>query len=135
MPIFNYLLIFSVRMLAIILSQVYGIPMNNKEGINMNDTLIEKRESRSEKSKEWRMSNGAGHFLDVVFSIDLENRLRTHRSSSFSRFQSEQLNKLEKLVSGLTHDYRLTIDEEAVGLAFLPLESCAARKLMQQLKA
>ncbi len=31
----------------------------------MNDTVIEKRESRSSKSKEWRMSNGNGHFLNL----------------------------------------------------------------------
>ena len=55
----------------------------------MNDTFIEKRESRSSKSKEWRMSNGNGHFLDVIFSIDLENKLRSHRNFSFARFESE----------------------------------------------
>ena len=87
----------------------------------MNDTVIEKRESRSSKSKEWRMSNGNGHFLDVIFSIDLENRLRSHRNFSFARFESEQLNKLSGIIPSLQDDYRLTIDEKAVGLAFLPI--------------
>lgn len=78
----------------------------------MNDTVIEKRESRSSKSKEWRMSNGNGHFLDVIFSIDLENRLRSHRNFSFARFESEQLNKLSGIIPSLQDDYRLTIDEK-----------------------
>ena len=95
----------------------------------MNDTVIEKRESRSSKSKEWRMSNG--HFLDVIFSIDLENRLRSHRNFSFARFESEQLNKLSGIIPSLQDDYRLTIDEEAVGLAFLPIGSEEAQPLMK----
>ena len=97
----------------------------------MNDTVIEKRESRSSKSKEWRMSNGNGHFLDVIFSIDLENRLRSHRNFSFARFESEQLNKLSGIIPSLQDDYRLTIDEEAVGLAFLPIGSEEAQPLMR----
>lgn len=97
----------------------------------MNDTVIEKRESRSSKSKEWRMSNGNGHFLDVIFSIDLENRLRSHRNFSFARFESEQLNKLSGIIPSLQDDYRLTIDEKAVGLAFLSIGSEEAQPLMK----
>lgn len=97
----------------------------------MNDTFIEKRESRSSKSKEWRMSNGNGHFLDVIFSIDLENKLRSHRNFSFARFESEQLNKLSGIIPSLQDDYRLTIDEKSVGLAFLPIGSEEAQPLMK----
>lgn len=100
----------------------------------MNETLIEKIEARHSKSKTWHLSNKeTGHFLDVIFNIDLERKMRTHRNFSFSRFESEQLNELMRMVPSLKNDYQLLIDQQTVGLAYLPLDHDKAKALLQQI--
>ena len=78
-----------------------------------------------------KAKNGECQTETVIFSIDLENKLRSHRNFSFARFESEQLNKLSGIIPSLQDDYRLTIDEKAVGLAFLPIGSEEAQPLMK----
>ncbi|GET07756.1 hypothetical protein SY111_03800 [Ligilactobacillus agilis] len=59
----------------------------------MNETIIKKLESRMTEAKAWRLENSeTGHFLDVVFSLNLEDKMRNKRNFSFNRFESEQLN-------------------------------------------
>ncbi|HIZ96146.1 MAG TPA: hypothetical protein H9803_05520 [Candidatus Ligilactobacillus excrementavium] len=99
----------------------------------MNNTVVEKTEARKEKDKEWTISNDAGHYLRVIFSVALENNMKNLRNFSFNRFESEQLNKLSPLVAHLTDDYELKIDDAVIGNAFLPLDAQDAQSLFKKI--
>ena len=100
----------------------------------MTETVVEKIESRQNHSKAWRLSDKEGGcFLDVTFNIDLEKTMKEQRNFSFSRFVSEQLNELSKMVPSLTSNYSLAIDRAAVGPAYLPLDNAKAKPLLTQL--
>lgn len=99
----------------------------------MNNTVVEKTEARQEKDKEWTISNEAGHFLRVIFSVSLENDMKNQRNFSFNRFESEQLNNLSPLVANLKDDYELTVDCAAVGNGFLPLDAETAQPLFKKI--
>ncbi|GBG94805.1 hypothetical protein LFYK43_12640 [Ligilactobacillus salitolerans] len=99
----------------------------------MNNTVVEKTEARKQKSKEWTISNDSGHFLRVIFSLDLENNMKNVRNFSFNRFESEQLNNLSPLVPDLKEDFELTLDEGVIGNAFLPLDAKSAQPLFKKI--
>ncbi|WP_405075919.1 hypothetical protein ACI3EJ_09095 [Ligilactobacillus acidipiscis] len=99
----------------------------------MNNTVVEKTEARKEKDKEWTISNEAGHYLRVVFSVALENNMKNLRNFSFNRFESEQINNLSPLVAGLKDNYELKIDDSVVGNAFLPLDAKKAGPLFKKI--
>ncbi|MFT8407377.1 hypothetical protein [Liquorilactobacillus nagelii] len=97
----------------------------------MNDMMIERTEARAEKSTVWRLSNKInGHFLDVVFDKNLENQMKRKRNFSFNRFESEQLNELHKLVEQIKDDYSLVLDQNVIGLDYLPLTAANAQSLL-----
>ncbi|MCP0886534.1 hypothetical protein LB941_04180 [Ligilactobacillus sp. WILCCON 0076] len=99
----------------------------------MNETIIKKLESRMEKNKAWRLeSTQTGHFLDVVFSTNLEDTIRNKRNFSFNRFESEQLNELSRLMPQLENDYRLELTSSNIGLGYLPLKADVAQPLLQE---
>ncbi|MCQ2557088.1 hypothetical protein [Ligilactobacillus equi] len=93
----------------------------------MDNTVISKIESRLEHSKVWKISNQAGHYLEVVFKYDLENEIRNIRNFSFNRFESEQLNALLSTVDSLEQNYRLELSQENIGSGYLPLSADKAR--------
>lgn len=93
--------------------------------------MIERTEARAEKSTVWRLSNKInGHFLDVVFDKNLENQMKRKRNFSFNRFESEQLNELHKLVEQIKDDYSLVLDQNVIGLDYLPLTAANAQSLL-----
>ncbi|AUJ32688.1 MAG: hypothetical protein ABF483_06990 [Liquorilactobacillus nagelii] len=97
----------------------------------MNDMMIERTEARAEKSTVWRLSNKInGHFLDVVFDKNLENQMKRKRNFSFNRFESEQLNELHKLVEQIKDNYSLVLDQNVIGLDYLPLTAANAQSLL-----
>ncbi|KRM07148.1 hypothetical protein FC89_GL000466 [Liquorilactobacillus ghanensis DSM 18630] len=97
----------------------------------MNDMMIERTEARAEKSTVWRLSNKVnGHFLDVVFDKNLENQMKRKRNFSFNRFESEQLNELHKLVERIKDNYSLVLDQNVIGLDYLPLNAEDAKPLL-----
>ncbi|MFT8461679.1 MAG: hypothetical protein ABF741_08285 [Liquorilactobacillus ghanensis] len=97
----------------------------------MNDMMIERTEARAEKSTVWRLSNKVnGHFLDVVFDKNLENQMKRKRNFSFNRFESEQLNELHKLVERIKDNYSLVLDQNVIGLDYLPLNAEDAKSLL-----
>ncbi|MFT8950559.1 MAG: hypothetical protein ABF991_10135 [Liquorilactobacillus hordei] len=100
----------------------------------MNNTAIEKTEARVEKDTVWRVSNQEnGHFLDVVFCKELEKTMKNKRNFSFNRFESEQLNNLHSLVSNLDENFKLILDENVIGIDYLPLSSEDAADLVEAL--
>ncbi|WP_178197992.1 hypothetical protein [Ligilactobacillus sp. Marseille-Q7487] len=99
----------------------------------MNETIVQKIESRIGKNKEWRLINKDGHFLNVSFSINLENNMKKLRNFSFNRFESEQLNELSKLVPSLTADYNLHINQELTGSTYLPVSAENAVSLFEKI--
>ncbi|KRL36947.1 hypothetical protein [Liquorilactobacillus uvarum] len=102
----------------------------------MVNTKIERTEARATKNTEWRLSNEeSGHFLDVVFSKELENDMKNSRNFSFSRFESEQLNYLRPLVETLDSNYQLILDKKVIGSDFLPLSSEDADHLLKKISA
>ncbi|GAJ26487.1 hypothetical protein JCM15457_1416 [Liquorilactobacillus sucicola DSM 21376 = JCM 15457] len=102
----------------------------------MVNTKIERTEARVEKNTEWRLSNEENaHFLNVIFSKELENAMKDNRNFSFSRFESEQLNYLRPLVEKLDSDYELTLDKSVIGSDFLPLSSKDAVHLLKKVSA
>lgn len=93
--------------------------------------MIERTEARAEKSTVWRLSNKInGHFLDVVFDKNLENQMKRKRNFSFNRFESEQLNELHKLVEQIKDNYSLVLDQNVIGLDYLPLTAANAQSLL-----
>ncbi|MFT8459314.1 MAG: hypothetical protein ABF804_02965 [Liquorilactobacillus ghanensis] len=97
----------------------------------MNDMMIERTEARAEKSTVWRLSNKVnGHFLEVVFDKNLENQMKRKRNFSFNRFESEQLNELHKLVERIKDNYSLVLDQNVIGLDYLPLNAEDAKSLL-----
>ena len=99
----------------------------------MNETIIKKLESRMTEAKAWRLENSeTGHFLDVVFSLNLEDKMRNKRNFSFNRFESEQLNELSKLVPAWENDYRLELNSTNVCLGYLPVSVDSAQSLLQE---
>lgn len=101
----------------------------------MNETIIQKIEARKEKDKEWRLSNQDGNFLNVIFSVTLENQMKQQRNFSFNRFESEQLNELSKLVPKLTANYQVQINQQTIGAGYLPLSSELALNYLQKIEA
>ncbi|WP_283582480.1 hypothetical protein [Ligilactobacillus hohenheimensis] len=97
----------------------------------MNDILIEQTEARVDHSKQWRLTDRTtSRSIIVTFDRDLETTMKVHRTFSFNRFESEQLNRLCPLVSELDANYTLNLDCETVGVAFMPLSSTQAKQLM-----
>lgn len=93
--------------------------------------MIERTEARAEKSTVWRLSNKVnGHFLEVVFDKNLENQMKRKRNFSFNRFESEQLNELHKLVERIKDNYSLVLDQNVIGLDYLPLNAEDAKSLL-----
>lgn len=101
----------------------------------MNETIVQKIESRCDKDKEWRLSNKNGNFLDVIFSVKLENTMKQQRNFSFNRFESEQLNELSKIVPKLTANYQVQIDNHTIGAGYLPLSSELAVNFLKKVEA
>lgn len=100
----------------------------------MSNTIIEKIDAREDKDKTWRLSDSqSGHYLNVIFDRDLEEGMKVKRNFSFNRFESEQINELTKLVPHLTSDYSISIDSNAVGLAFMPVANCDAKSMMVEI--
>ncbi len=98
----------------------------------MNNTVVEKIEARKEKDKAWTISNDSGHYLRIIFSVDLENKMKNVRNFSFNRFESEQLNNLSPIVPELKDNYELKIDEGVIGNAYLPLIAEKAKPLFKK---
>lgn len=97
----------------------------------MNDILIEQTEARVDHSKQWRLTNRAtSRSITDVLRRRLETTMKVHRTFSFNRFESEQLNRLCPLVDELDANYALNLDCETVGVAFMPLSSKQAKQLM-----
>ena len=97
----------------------------------MDNTIIEKIDAREGKDKYWRISDSqSGHYLNVVFSKNLEDGMKEKRNFSFNRFESEQLNELSKLIPNLKSNYKLSIDSKAVGINFMPIAGNDAKDLM-----
>ncbi len=110
------------------------VQRNLQGGFIMNNTVIEKTEARVEKDTEWRLSNQKnGHFLDVIFCKELENTMKNKRNFSFNRFESEQLNNLHSLVDKLDGNFKLVLDENVIGLDYLPLSPDEATDLIEAL--
>ncbi|KRL00916.1 hypothetical protein FC81_GL001750 [Liquorilactobacillus capillatus DSM 19910] len=94
---------------------------------------MERTEARAGKNTEWRLSNGEnGHFLNVIFSKEIENEMKDNRNFSFNRFESEQLNRLRPLVETLESNYELILDNNVIGSDFLPLSSKDAAHLLKK---
>ncbi|KRN88412.1 hypothetical protein [Ligilactobacillus ceti] len=100
----------------------------------MDDTIIEKIESRSEQDKEWRLSSRTtGNYVNVIFSKDLEENMKKKRNFSFNRFESEQINQLMSLVAELPGNYSLLINQDVIGLDYLPIDKATAQPLLQKI--
>ncbi|KRM88853.1 hypothetical protein [Liquorilactobacillus vini] len=90
----------------------------------MNNLTVERTEARAEKSAVWRLINQeTGNFLDVVFDKGLEKAMKVHRNFSFNRFESEQINELQKLVAKISDNYQLILNQDVIGLDYLPLSA------------
>lgn len=97
----------------------------------MSNESIERTENRQQMGKTWKiMDKDNGHYINVVFSKELEDNMKKH-SQSFERFQSEQINAILKWVNNLDHDYILNVTEENVGKANMPL---SAEKLAEAIE-
>lgn len=97
----------------------------------MNELVVERTEARAEKNTVWRLANKkTGHFLDVIFDKGLEEKMKIHRNFSFNRFESEQLNELQKLARKINDNYQLVLDQDVIGLNFMPLSADIAASLL-----
>jgi N-acetyl-anhydromuramyl-L-alanine amidase AmpD len=56
--------------------------------------------------------------------------MKRKRNFSFNRFESEQLNELHKLVEQIKDNYSLVLDQNVIGLDYLPLTAANAQSLL-----